>query len=657
MTYTPIPKGTQNWDVPLNAALAELDASITTTSGNSLQAANNLSDLTNTVQAVTNLGLSTGVRAGVNQFNVKDYGALGNGVADDTTAVQNAINAAAAATNGGVVYFPPGNYIVTPVGSTPALTIGGNNVKLLGAGRKATTLTKSTTGTLLRISGPSTDITSATHRKYCSVESLGFSGNSQTGLILELFYADNLIFRDLFITSNLDTCIDTAEFWDSRFEDIVIESSGSATASTIAPNVYLRNSTASSGYGFSADNVNQISFFNCRFENFFTGAIRVEQGTNNTNNPNGIYIQNCKMESSQMNGGSHLYVADECTHVMVDHLYCYAGGFYSGFSTAQNIINWAPQNSVLENVIIANGAIATINSGVDLFSGASTNAVIRNVVGKYITNPTGSHIFLESSTTAGVIMENCKTNVGTQFGGTQPAFSGNVKSSFMAATSTDLSEKSALVGDTKHRFTRDITGKMNWGPGGSTDLDTNLYRSAADTLATDDAFNAIGGLVQVHTGFTAFGTGGSMNTLNVTSGANITMVAGTIYWAAVFIPFNISVTGIIASIGTTGGTDSWITALYSSTGTLIANSSLSGIAVGTANTKQKFVFTAPATVIGPGVYYIALQSNGTTAKFLAFPNATEGFVTGSVAGTFGTLPSITPGTAFTQNVGPFASTY
>lgn len=58
MTYTPIAKGTQNWDVPLNAALAQLDANITSTSGTALQAANNLSDLTNKPQARINLGLT-----------------------------------------------------------------------------------------------------------------------------------------------------------------------------------------------------------------------------------------------------------------------------------------------------------------------------------------------------------------------------------------------------------------------------------------------------------------------------------------------------------------------------------------------------------------------------------------------------------------------
>lgn len=58
----------------------------------------------------------------------QSYGATGNGVTDDTAAIQAAINAAGAA-GGGVVYFPPGKYQV----STP-LTLSSPQVRLVGAG-------------------------------------------------------------------------------------------------------------------------------------------------------------------------------------------------------------------------------------------------------------------------------------------------------------------------------------------------------------------------------------------------------------------------------------------------------------------------------------------------------------------------------------------
>lgn len=43
-------------------------------------------------------------------FNVKSYGAVGDGVADDSEAIQAAVDAADSATSPGSVYFPPGTY-------------------------------------------------------------------------------------------------------------------------------------------------------------------------------------------------------------------------------------------------------------------------------------------------------------------------------------------------------------------------------------------------------------------------------------------------------------------------------------------------------------------------------------------------------------------
>jgi hypothetical protein len=47
-------------------------------------------------------------------FNVKDYGAMGNDSVDDTPSIAAAI-AAANSSNGGVIYFPSGNYRVTSI--------------------------------------------------------------------------------------------------------------------------------------------------------------------------------------------------------------------------------------------------------------------------------------------------------------------------------------------------------------------------------------------------------------------------------------------------------------------------------------------------------------------------------------------------------------
>jgi len=51
---------------------------------------------------------------------------------------------------------------------------------------------------------------------------------------------------------------------------------------------------------------------------------------------------------------------------------------------------------------------------------------------------------------------------------------------------------SAVQGEANSRFYFDSNGKQWWGPGGSTAVDTNLYRNGAALLQTDSTFKAVG---------------------------------------------------------------------------------------------------------------------------------------------------------------------
>jgi hypothetical protein len=85
--------------------------------------------------------------------NVLDYGAVGNGVANDSTAIQAAINSLA---SGGTVYFPVGNYLCTS-----GLTISNNKVSLEFSNGAALTYTTATQ-ILLTITGSSCQLLGAT---------------------------------------------------------------------------------------------------------------------------------------------------------------------------------------------------------------------------------------------------------------------------------------------------------------------------------------------------------------------------------------------------------------------------------------------------------------------------------------------------------------
>ena len=98
---------------------------------------------------------------------------------------------------------------------------------------------------------------------------------------------------------------------------------------------------------------------------------------------------------------------------------------------------------------------------------------------------------------------------------------------------TDPALAAYVGGDANDRFEVEGTGAVKWGPGNAA-LDTNLYRSAADTLKTDDAFQSAsyvaanqGGANQAALGYTGASVGpgvafGAANDVNLyRSAANV----------------------------------------------------------------------------------------------------------------------------------------
>lgn len=152
-------------------------------------------------------------------------------------------------------------------------------------------------------------------------------------------------------------------------------------------------------------------------------------------------------------------------------------------------------------------------------------------------------------------------------------------------------------------------------------------------------------------------SGGSV--VLATSGTDKACSNGARYWVEIMIPYDVTLTGVAYLVGSVGGTDSVVVQLFNSSGTQVATSRLPGTAadlVGTAAQLQSVPFSSTYNAKA-GVYYIAVQFNGTTAKFRTFPIPGSKFIAGTVAGTWGTAANITPGTTFTADTGPICITY
>lgn len=129
-------------------------------------------------------------------YNVKDYGATGNGTTDDTTAVQNAINAAQ--TGGGQVFVPPGTYLVGPLTITSDVAIRGT-----GWGSKLR-LKNASNGYLLTLS-PASGAYISVDVAHLTID--GNAGNQTSGGCVDGAGSVQSRFDNIHFTAAYDVCL------------------------------------------------------------------------------------------------------------------------------------------------------------------------------------------------------------------------------------------------------------------------------------------------------------------------------------------------------------------------------------------------------------------------------------------------------------------
>jgi hypothetical protein len=120
-------------------------------------------------------------------FNVRNYGALGDGTTSDDTAIDAALVACHSA-GGGVVYFPPGTYAIT---GANGILLKASNVVLRGAGMRASVLKKLTNA------GPLFQSSGSFIRSNMAFEDLGFdlSGDLGNGFTVSGSHVQNAPLR------------------------------------------------------------------------------------------------------------------------------------------------------------------------------------------------------------------------------------------------------------------------------------------------------------------------------------------------------------------------------------------------------------------------------------------------------------------------------
>lgn len=292
--------------------------------------------------------------------------------------------------------------------------------------------------------------------------------------------------------------------------------------------------------------------------------------------------------------------------------------------------------------ITGTGVRTTITAPIMTQSGGITLAANSQINGGSITNSTTTNAYVitlvDDSKAVGVVIDHDGSGTigGIKLSGTGPIALGCTVKDFIGIGIRNESANGVVLGNQVYANTGlDLSNtQANAIVGPNWIQDRGASSSNAQIAPFRYSTIPIGG-----TAYNAIGT-------------STTPVAGTIYWAEIYIDAAKSLTTAAILNAGTVGTNKHILALYAGDGTLIVSTALAGTLSAGPNVFQEIALTA-TTVVSPGRYWAALQMDGNTDRFRSVAAST--FInlrTTSGAGAFGTLTALTPVATFTADVGP-----
>lgn len=238
------------------------------------------------------------------RISVKDFGAVGDGVTDDTTALSNCLTYCQA--NNKCMYVPAGSYLTDtinyghPAGST-------TNITITGDGSNCTSFVKkSADSTALFVAG-----TTAGYTGNGRIEGITFKGISgNTTACLDLTACDHWTFYDCLFT---DALIGVNELggvsnrylaceWEYNNTGIYLDTAPSPSTSVSANNITFLGCIFgnSSDIGVHAETASQVSLLNCDLEaNGLSGGMGSSAVyTGASIGSIGVHIKNCWIENN-----------------------------------------------------------------------------------------------------------------------------------------------------------------------------------------------------------------------------------------------------------------------------------------------------------------------------------------------------------------------
>lgn len=453
-------------------------------------------------------------------YNVKNYGAKGDGTADDLPALQALINSVG--TDGVSIYFPPGQYNISDsLRLKEKLTLFGDSASSsFGSGVASSTI---------HCTNPNVNAFDGTDLRTLYIHDLAFVGmgaSSGTGGGISLTHSS----------------LSTANNYIERVEISDFGGNGIYINTPIANSICAVRVERVGGNGFMIENGTSV-FMQACYANSTGGAgfyIRALAYSHLAScaadyNAVGYYLRAClslnltgcgcefPVAANGFDGSSYFLYGGNGVSLINCHCIFNEATAFNITNAATKIVLISPKessphptavNSIktatgTDTVVIAPAFVSPTNyaTGTYYSFGAST---ITNTLSIGNAAPQGGAIaYIERNASAVAFMIRNTT------------VAGNTAASLVIQTQTSASRalQTGLQSDTTNRFSLETSGKLEWGDG-ATARDTNLYRSAANVLRTDDAFSA--------TSFSVGTTPGASGTFTSVDGKTITVTNGII---------------------------------------------------------------------------------------------------------------------------------
>lgn len=314
----------------------------------------------------------------VDWINVRGFGATGNGVTDDTAAIQAAINSVPA--GGVVVYIPAGDYLL----NSSALSLATAGTVLLGDGAENTKLLvgSSFTGTtVVQITGYN-----------CQVRDLSIDGNSSTT-------TSNPVCNGIEITGVRRTRVSGCQFWYLNGWAIeAVATTGGSTSNPLGTQISQVFMNACAGGVHFQGNTTQAWAMNCQVTDmqFYLGGVTTGASANldaiKIEDSWDILVENAVAWMS--NGtGSSLHIKGNSAASFITNLD--ALGPHTGPCVLiEDSTNGSPQNTQIQGGVIQQGAPGLLINGGAYQTHISTTRIINNQTHGIQVNGTGKPIHI-----------------------------------------------------------------------------------------------------------------------------------------------------------------------------------------------------------------------------------------------------------------------